>query len=75
MPADPATADPAVVDPAPHPLPALATFELTAYRRQLERALAVLGRQDRVPAARADLHARLQAVLAEQHDRRRLADA
>jgi hypothetical protein len=72
MPADPATVDP---PPPPHPLHALATFELTGYRRQLERALAFLARQDPVPPVRADLQARLDAVLAEQHDRQRLADA
>ena len=70
MPADPAT--PA---PPPHPLHALATFELTGYRRQLEHVLALCARQDPGPAARCDLQARLGAVIAEEDDRRRLADA
>jgi hypothetical protein len=32
-------ADPAIVTPPEHALPKLATFELTRYRRELERAL------------------------------------
>jgi hypothetical protein len=33
------------------------------------------GRQDPVPAVRADLQAALDAVIAEQDDRKKLADA
>jgi hypothetical protein len=68
------SADPFIPEPPRHPLYALATFELTSYRRQLEHALAATDRHDQ-PAAWADLQARLDAVLAEQDDRRRLADA
>ena len=48
----PATAAPAhvpAVDQPQHPLPALATFELAAYRRQLENAIAFSGAQQPVP--------------------------
>jgi hypothetical protein len=58
------------VDPPKHPLPALTTYELRDYRRDLEQALATLG-----PPARDQLQARLDEVLAEQNDRRRLARA
>lgn len=68
-------ADHVPVDSPPHPLHALTTFELTSYRRQLERALASFGGQDPVSAVRRDLQVRLDAVIAEQEDRRRLADA
>ena len=63
------------VDQAQHPLGALATFELAAYRRQLETAIAFSGAQQPVPPVRADLQARLNAVLAEQHDHARIARA
>ena len=61
--------------PAPpqHPLPALTTFELRDYRRALEHAIACLGQHDPVPPARTGLQARLDAVLAEQDSRARLA--
>ncbi len=74
----PATATPAhvpAVDQPQHPLPALATFELAAYRRQLEAALAFSGARHPVPPVRAGLQARLDAVLAEQDDRARIARA
>ncbi len=74
----PATAAPAhvpAVDQPEHPLPALATFELTAYRRQLEAAIAFSDTQQREPPVQADLQARLDAVLAEQDDRARIARA
>lgn len=37
------------VSPPKHPLPALTTYELRAYRRQLEDALAFFDAQDPVP--------------------------
>lgn len=58
-----------------HPLYAMTTFELKDYRRQLERAIEYFGKQDPVPAVRADLQAALDGVVAEQDDRKRLADA
>jgi hypothetical protein len=63
------------VDPPEHPLPALTTFESRDYRRQLESAIAFFSAQGPVPPARAGLQARLDDVLAEQDDRKRLADA
>ena len=67
--------DPATVQQPTHPLYALTTYELADYRRQLESALACYDRTDPVPPARADLQARLDAVIAEQDDRTRLAHA
>ncbi len=74
----PATATPAhapAVDQPQHPLGALATFELAGYRRQLQDAIAFFDAQDPVPPVQADLQARLDAVLAEQDDRARIARA
>ncbi len=68
-------ADPVTVDPPKHPLPALTTFELRDFRRDLERAIAFFDRQDPVPPARRRLQARLDDVLAEQDERARLARA
>jgi hypothetical protein len=65
----------AEVDPPRHPLPAMTTFELRAYRRQLESAITFFNKQDPVPLARDRLQAKLDAVLAEQESRARLADA
>ena len=69
------TAEFANVQPPKHPLHALTTSELREYRRQLEGAIAFFGKQDPVPPARDDLQAKLDAVLAEQESRTRLADA
>ena len=74
----PATAAPVhvpAVDQPRHPLSALATFELADYRRQLERAIAFFDAQHPVPPVRADLQARLDAVLAEQDHHARIARA
>ena len=65
----------AEVDPTRHPLPAMTTFELRDYRRQLESAITFFNKQDPVPLARDRLQAKLDAVLAEQESRARLADA
>jgi hypothetical protein len=65
------TAEPAA-EPK-HPLPAMTTYELRDYRRQLESAIAFFGRQDPVPPVRAGLQARLEDVLAEQDERSRIA--
>ena len=67
--------EPVTVEPPKHPMHALTTYELTAYRRQLETALASLDATDPVPAVRARLQARLDEVLAEQDDRARIARA
>jgi hypothetical protein len=58
-----------------HPMHAMTTFELKDYRRLLERAIEYFSKQDPVPAVRADLQAALDEVIAEQDDRRKLADA
>ena len=58
-----------------HPMHALTTFELRDYRRQLEAAIAFFDQQDPVPPARANLQAALDGVIAEQDDRKRLANA
>ena len=63
------------VDPPKHPLPAMTTYELRDYRRELERAIAFFDSQTSVPPARARLQARLDDVIAEQDERARLARA
>jgi hypothetical protein len=68
------TAESATVEPPKHPLHAMTTFELRDYRRQLEGAIEFFGKQDPVPPARDQLQAKLDAVLAEQESRTRLAD-
>jgi hypothetical protein len=69
------TTDRVTVERPKHPLHALTTYELTDYRRQLEKAIAYFDQQEPVPAVRASLQAALDGVLAEQADRRKLADA
>jgi hypothetical protein len=66
-------AEPVTVDQPKHPMHAMTTFELRDYRRQLESAIAFFDRQDPVPPGRRHLQARLDAVIAEQDDRARLA--
>jgi hypothetical protein len=68
-------AEPAAVDPPEHPLHALTTFELRDYRARLESALAFFRKEDPMPLARDQLQDVLDAVLAEEQDRKRLADA
>jgi hypothetical protein len=70
----PGPAEPGTVSPPRHQMYALTTYELRDYRRQLETAIAFFDRQDPVPPARRRLQARLDEVLTEQEDRRRLAD-
>jgi len=53
----------------------MTTYELRDYRRQLESAIAFFDRQDLVPPARTRLQASLDAVLREQDERARIADA
>ena len=60
------TAEPVPVRAPAHPLPALTTFELRDYRRDLEHALAAL--PDHVPA-RGLLQGKLGEVIAEQESR------
>jgi hypothetical protein len=61
------------VDRPPHPVHAMATFELTGYRRQLESAIAFFSAQNPVPPARDQLQAKLDVVLAEQDEREKIA--
>jgi hypothetical protein len=60
------TATPAQPDPPPHPLPALTTFELARYRRDLEHALQSMSVRS---PARGQLEQRLAEVQAEQQSR------
>jgi hypothetical protein len=71
----PMTAEPETVEQPKHPLHAMTTFELRDYRRQLENAIAFFDRKVPVPPIRDQLQARLDAVLAEQDERARLARA
>ncbi len=59
----------------PRPLPALSAAELTACRRELERAIAYFDKQEPVPPVRDDLQARLDQVIAAQDDRDRTGHA
>ena len=69
----PATAGPGPVRVPLHPVPALTTYELRDYRRQLEHALAdhVIGR---APIAR-QLRETLAEVVSEEQSRVRLQQA
>jgi hypothetical protein len=69
MPAEPTATEPK------HPLHAMTTYELRDYRRQLESAIAFFDRADPVPPVRGRLQASLDAVLAEQDQRARIARA
>jgi hypothetical protein len=60
------------IDPLKHPLHALTTYELRDHRCELERAIKGIGPDAPVQAA---LHRALDAVIAEQEDRARPADA
>ena len=75
MPATEASQQTPAVGQPKHPLHALTTYELAYYRRRLENAIAYLGKQDPVPAIRADMQAALDRVIAEQDDRARIAHA
>ena len=75
MPATVASQQTSAVDQPKHPLHALTTYELAYYRRRLENAIAYLGKQDPIPAIRADMKAALDRVIAEQDDRARIAAA
>lgn len=62
--------DPAAVEQPKHPIPALTTYELKDYRRELERAIKGIAPDASV---QADLKRRLDEVLAEQEQRARAA--
>ncbi len=65
--------EPITVDRPPHPLAEMTTYELVGYRKDLQRAIAFFDRKTPVPAARGALQAKLDAVIAEQDERRRIA--
>jgi hypothetical protein len=81
MPATVANSETPIAAPSPvvekpkHKLSELTTYELRDYRRELEKAIAFFDQQHPVPAARAALQARLDAVIGEQDDRVRIARA
>jgi len=66
-------ADTGSVEQPKHPLYALTTYELASHRRQLECSIAFFDAKNPVPSARDSLQTRLDAVIAEQEDRTRLA--
>lgn len=68
------TTEPVPAEPQ-HQLSQLTTYELRDYRRELESAIGFFDRQDPVPPARDRLQASLDAVLAEQEQRARIAHA
>jgi hypothetical protein len=70
----PATAEqPPPVDEPKHPLAQLTTYELAAYRRQLQSAVAFFEKTEAPVLAR--LRDKLTQVVAEQEDRARLGRA
>ena len=62
--------EPVTVEQPKHRLSAMTTYELRDYRRELERA--IKGISDDAPV-QGDLRRRLDAVLAEQDERARIA--
>jgi len=68
-------AESVTVEQPKHPLHALTTFELRDYRRELESAIAFYDKRHPVAPVQADLRRRLDAVIAEQDERARLARA
>ena len=72
MTAEPVPAGPATIEPPEHPLHALATYELSRYRRELEQALKALPEHG---AVRELLRGKLAGVLAEQDSRVVIAEA
>ena len=75
MPSTAASQQAPSVNQPKHPLPALTTYELRDYRRDLETAIALFDRQTPMPTDRDRLQATLDDVIAEQDDRKRLAGA
>lgn len=67
--------EPTSVETPRHPTAQMTTYELRDYRRQLEGAITFFDKQDPVPPAWDRLQAKLDAVLAEEESRTRLADA
>ncbi len=64
------TAEPVTVPEPRHPVPALTTFELASYRRELEHALSTLPER---AAARELLRDSIAEVLGEQESRAKIS--
>jgi hypothetical protein len=75
MPSTAASPQAPSVNQPTHPLPAMTTYELRDYRRDLETAIAFFDHQTPVSPVRNRLQATLDDVIAEQDDRQRLASA
>jgi hypothetical protein len=75
MPGNSTTPQTPDVDQPKHPLPAMTTYELRNYRRDLETAIAFFDRQTPTPLDQDRLQATLDDVIAEQDDRKRLSRA
>lgn len=75
MPTTDTAQQPPAVDKPKHKLSELTTYELRDYRREMERAIAFFDTKNAVPPVRADMQARLDAVIAEQDDRAKMARA
>jgi hypothetical protein len=75
MPSTAASQQAPSVSPPKHPLPAMTTYELRDYRRDLETAIAFFDRQTPLPPDRDRLQATLNDLIAEQNDRKRLSGA
>jgi hypothetical protein len=71
----PVTEPPETVDQPKHPLHAMTTYELRDYRHQLEQAIEYFDMKNPVPSVRGELQARLDEVVGEQEDRKRIGDA
>jgi hypothetical protein len=61
---------PPAVDPPQYRLPALTTYELRDYRRQLDRAIAFYARHHPAAPALADLKDKRDQVQAEEDSRK-----
>ncbi|HEY6314385.1 MAG TPA: hypothetical protein VIY52_26815 [Streptosporangiaceae bacterium] len=68
------TTEPGTVGRPPHPVDQMTTGELSGYRQNLERALSADVSAGNWPT-REQLQKRLEAVLEEQDERRRIAHA
>jgi hypothetical protein len=69
----PMRSNPAAVQQPEHPVHALATFELTGYRRQLEHAIRSREQDQPAEPDLAGLREALAEVIAEEDDRAKIA--
>lgn len=75
MPITNAAQQPPAVEKPKHKLSELTTYELRDHRRELENAIAFYDENHPAAPIRAGLQAALDDVIAEQDDRKKLADA